>query len=340
MSSLSVCTKLSVLGLVVFALGCQSIKTREDIRGGKTGTSDSATVRPTTPKTPVEPENVGRPPLVDGDEDYEENPAVILPAPPAPVIPKLPKVGIILGGGGALTYGHIGFLKELHKYKVPVHAVAGIEFASPMAGLFAKKGSVNDVEWQMFKLKDDDVFKKSLLGADKKSDVGHMKDFLATAFGNTRVENFSLPFACSSLNIKAQQVYLMNKGNPVDLMSTCLAYPPYFNIHKGNIAALREVTSLANYLRQRGANYIVFVNVLPPPSKVKSYVGDVNSTENVLWTELAVLYSKPFAGVDSVISLDLSKYGITDFSKNREIMNKGADSASKQIKSLSSKWGL
>lgn len=342
MSFLSIFKRCSLIGLLTLAIGCQSIQTREDIkRGDKGAGSTPSASRPGTPKS-SEPENVGRPPLADGDvdESYEENPAVVMPTPPPPSIPKLPKIGIILSGGGALTYGHIGFLKELAKYKVPVHSIAGIEFASPIAGLYARKGSVNDVEWQMFKLKPEDVYKKSFLGTDKRSEVAQMRDFLSTAFNSQRVENFSLPFACPSLNIKAQQVYLLNRGNPVDLMSACLSYPPLFNIHKGSIAALREVSATANYLRQRGANYIVFVNVVPPTNKVSSYVKDVNSAENILWTELAVLYNKPLAGIDTVVHLDVAKYAITDFEKNREIMNKGADSAVKQIKSLSSRWGL
>lgn len=41
---------------------------------------------------------------------------------------KAPKLGVILGGGGVLTYAQIGVLRELDRQKIPVHSIAGIEW--------------------------------------------------------------------------------------------------------------------------------------------------------------------------------------------------------------------
>ncbi|MBO9668775.1 MAG: alpha/beta hydrolase, partial [Bdellovibrio sp.] len=118
------------------------------------------------------------------------------------------------------------------------------------------------------------------------------------------------------------------------------AYPPFFKPFQNNIAAVRDITSLAQYLRQKGANYIVFINVLQAPGGSRPYTLDTAATDNVLWSEIAGLYNKPLPGVDSVVSLDTSDYGIMDFEKRREIMNKGSESAARQLKGLTRKWGL
>ncbi|WP_413559368.1 patatin-like phospholipase family protein [Bdellovibrio sp. HCB209] len=325
----------SLLLTLVFLAGCQNFKTREDIRNATKPTPTTPGSRP-SPQTP-------RPVIEDAGTPYQPDVQVEEPPmpPPAPVIPALPKIAFILGGGGAKTYAHIGFLHELTRSKVPVYAIGGVEFASPMAALYANREQANDVEWQMFKLKDEEIIKKSLLGGvNKNSDISVMREFYGTAFSKVKAEDFRIPFACPSYNFKKNQSLMMNKGGLEQLLSMCMAYPPFFKPYQGNVAAIRDVSALARYLRQKGANFVVFVNVLQAPGGSKPYTLDATATDNVLWSEIAGLYNKPFAGVDTVITLDTGDYGIMDFDKRREIMNKGADSANRQLKTLTRKWGL
>ncbi|MFM6929659.1 MAG: patatin-like phospholipase family protein [Bdellovibrio sp.] len=332
------CSRKNLSGLLALMVlaGCQSIKTREDVRKVPQQPSSRPSVSQTT--QPQYPYQTQRPSEPVSEEPIE---AQMPPPPPAPVIPAMPKIGVILGGGGAKTYAHIGFLHELSRAKVPVYAIGGIEFASPMAALYAHREQANDVEWQMFKLKDDEVIKKSLLGnVNKNNDVSVLKEFYNTAFNRVKAEDMKVPFACPSYNLKRNQVFLMNRGGMEQVLSTCMAYPPFFKPYQGNISAVRDVTATAQYLRQKGANYIVFVNVLQAPGGSKAYTMDASATDNVLWSEIAGSYNKPLPGVDIVVSLDTGDYGIMDFEKRREIMNKGADSAAKQLKTLTRKWGL
>lgn len=338
MSSLSLLKKSSLLLSLLILASCQNLRTRDDIRKATTPKD-----RPgyKTPGQPPVPPSSGTPPLFETDDADEDNQPVTPPPPPAPVIPDMPKIGVILGAGGAKTYAHIGFLHELARAKVPVHAIAGVEFAAPMAALFANKEMANEVEWQMFKLKDEEIVKKSLLGSvNKNAEVTILKDFFSTAFNRAKVDDFRIPFVCPSYNLKKNQTYLMNRGGIDSLMYSCMAYPPFFRPYQGNVSAIRDITATANYLRQKGANFIVFVNVLQGPGGSKPFTLDAQATDNVLWSEVAGLYNKPLPGVDSVVSLDTSSYGIMDFEKRREIMNKGADSAAKQLKTLTRKWGL
>lgn len=332
MSSLSLLKKSSWVCFCFLLASCQTLRTREDVR------KESPSGRPVTP--PQFPESTQEGKYVEQVEEVITPPPPP-PPPPAPVIPAMPKIGIILGAGGAKAYAHIGFLHELMRAKVPVYSIGGIEFAAPMAALYANKEQANDVEWQMFKLKDDEVLKKNLLGAvSKNSEVTILKDFVGNAFSRMRVEDFRIHFACPSYNLKKNQVYLMNRGSLDQLMYSCMAYPPFFKPYQNSISGVRDVTALANYMRSKGANHIVLVNVLQAPGGPRFYTSDSTGTENVLWSEIAGLYNKPFAGVDTVVSLETTSYGIMDFEKRREIMNKGAESAARQIKDLTRKWGL
>lgn len=326
---------------VLFVVGtltaCQGLRTRDEIKTAHPipTTSPAAPVfqnQPSSPGYALTPGASGQVPA------YEPMPNDSLP--PAPVPPnELPHIGIILSGGGARTYGHIGFLQEMARLKIPVHAIAGIEFGAPMAALYANKGLANEVEWQMFKLKDEDLVRKSLLSSNKSNDISSLNDFMRLSFGKLKVEDFRLGFACPALNLSKGQVYLMSRGSVDALLPYCWPYPPLFHPYKSNVSAVREVKMLADYLRSRGANYIIFVNALGGTSK-RAFIGERESTENILWSEVATQYARAQAGVDATISLATEDYGLADFDKRREIMQKGADSSGKSLRALAKRWGL
>jgi len=55
----------------------------------------------------------------------------------APVAAERPKIGLVLGGGGARGAAHIGVLEELERLQVPVDCVAGTSFGALVAGAWA-----------------------------------------------------------------------------------------------------------------------------------------------------------------------------------------------------------
>ncbi len=326
--------KIACLTVLLSLSACQTIHTRDELKGSKPQIS---------PANPVQGASVNNLPT-NSNADSNIVPPFQAPNTPMPVVtapmPAMPKIGVILGAGGAKTYAHIGFLQELTKFKVPLYAIAGIEFGAPIAGLYANKEFANDVEWQMFKIKEEDLLKKGFLsGSQKPTDAKVIEEFAKTNFSKLRVEDFKLPFACPAYNMAKNQVYVMNKGGLDALLPYCWPYPPMFKSYKSNVSAVRDVKVLADFLRSRGANYIVFVNVLNPTQR-KSFVGDADSMENILWTEVAGHYSRSTAGIDAVVTLNTDDYGILDFEKRREIMQKGSVSAEKALTTLVKKWGL
>lgn len=56
---------------------------------------------------------------------------------PVKVTPPRPKVGVVLGGGGAKGAAHIGVLKYLEEMDIPVDYVAGTSMGSIIGGLYA-----------------------------------------------------------------------------------------------------------------------------------------------------------------------------------------------------------
>jgi len=57
-----------------------------------------------------------------------------------------PRVGLVLGGGGARGAAHIGVLKELERLRVPIDAIVGTSMGAIVGGLYASGMSVEELE--------------------------------------------------------------------------------------------------------------------------------------------------------------------------------------------------
>lgn len=332
---------LAILAVFV-AAGCSTLKTRDQVR----------TTTPTgkTPPPYLTPSQPGPNPVVT---PLEPTSVSVVEQAPAPVeIPPpqqqgslnnggIPKVGLILGPGGARTFAEIGVLQEFQREKIPVVGVGGIEWGAPIAALYSGKGLANEAEWQMSKLKSDDIFKKSLMGgAARPVDAHGLDEFLRLAFGHAHAEDGRLSFACPAWNLSKQQVFLMSRGQFDQLLPYCMAYPPALKPWQGNVAAVREVRMVADYLRAHGATVIVLVNVLPAPNMSRPVSGDEGSAESVLWNEVSAFYAKPIPGVDHVIHLPLGKASTMSFDDHRELLQKGAETGAPLVRELAHRLGL
>lgn len=322
--------KIVLLSSMFFLSACTSLRTRQTA-------PPPAKPRPPGVSAPTAPS--AETPMETPAPTEEEAPHVEIPAQ-IPPPPSIPKVGLILGPGGARAFAHIGVLQEFQREKIPVVAVGGIEWGAPIAALYAGKGLANEAEWQMSKLKEDEIRQKSLMGAAKPADVKVMNEFLRLSFGNAKVEGARLPFACPANNLAKNQVFLMNRGGFDQLLPYCLAYPPTFRPWQGNVAAVRDVKILADHLRAKGATVIVLVNVLPAPNPSRPVAGDDGSADSVLWTEIASFYAKPIPGVDHALNVPLGAQTVMSFDQKRELLQKGSESGAPLVRQLARRLGL
>jgi NTE family protein len=324
-------SKIFWLSVSIFSLlSCQTPRSKKDFDG--------------TPKVPAKEgvpsssgatakENEGGEKGLDSNSPMPNDQQPGPPAQPPVITPEnLPKIGLILGPGGAKAFAHIGILHEFEREKIPIHSVAGLEFGAPMAALYSWKGFANDVEWQMMKLKTERL-------ANRWSDPQGTFDFLDLVFQKSKVEDLKLPFACLAHNLAKSQLYVMSRGPLRQLLPYCWPYPPLMKPYASNISGVRDPRMLADYLRSQGANYIVYVNVLAGKQHAP-FVGDKEGLENIVWQEIATSLSKSPQGIDYTIQLNLENFSLVGFDKKREIVQKGAEVGAFAVKALARKLNL
>ena len=57
-----------------------------------------------------------------------------------------PRIGLVLGGGGARGAAHIGVLKELERQRIPIDAIVGTSMGAIVGGLYASGKTPEELE--------------------------------------------------------------------------------------------------------------------------------------------------------------------------------------------------
>jgi NTE family protein len=247
-------------------------------------------------------------------------------APPPPVLPAEkqapPKLGIILGPGGLRTYAEIGFVEELSKAQIPVAAIAGIETGALVAALYANKGQAFEVEWQMFKLKEEDFIHRGLLGQGiSPGKIVDWSDYLEKIFGLAQAEDSKVAFSCPAFSLAKGETLIMSRGAWKSLLPYCLPLYPFFDPYRSNIASTTDLALIAKQLQSKGAEYIVYVDVLGAKG---IYWKPVDSLANAYWTLISRNLMGQSRFVHQVISLNLPNQ-LDDFPQRRAMLQIGRE---------------
>ncbi|MGR8949570.1 MAG: patatin-like phospholipase family protein [Gammaproteobacteria bacterium] len=79
-------------------------------------------------------------------------------AEPTTTVAERPKIGLVLGGGGAKGTSHVGVLKVIEELQVPIDVVAGTSMGAIVGGLYASGMSPDQIEHEMLAMDWKDVF--------------------------------------------------------------------------------------------------------------------------------------------------------------------------------------
>ncbi|PWU14129.1 MAG: hypothetical protein C5B49_13690 [Bdellovibrio sp.] len=327
--SLNLVRIVSLVSLALILISCQSLQRRS---GAPPPPSAPGAAQPPAPPAPPPG------PVVKEFGTEKEVPATPLPPPevsrPAAEAPKL---GVILGPGGLRAYAHAGVLQELHRLRVPIAAIGGLEMGALPAALYAVKPQGFEAEWQMMKLKEEDFSKHGFLTGKQLKDLSEWQDYLQTLFGTARIEDARIPFGCLTVNLQNQQVLMMNRGVMAQALPYCLSFPPFFRAFDRHVAGASQLTAMARYLRQKGATSILYVNVLGEKGRAVLPVGAEGNA--VVWNVTSSSLDLQASSVQETLQVPLVEE-ITAFSRRREMVQKGKESAAKLLPSILQKMGF
>lgn len=337
---------LSILAVAVFLSACQVVQKHESGVGIKSG-SDSVRSRDQgvgvgAGSGVVENQGVGTSdssgPTGASASGVGTSAATESEAPPSLSQAKLPvssksrpRLALILGPGGMRAYAHAGFVQEFAKARIPLSFVVGVEMGALPAALYAHKAQPFDPEWQMMKLKEEDLIKSTLLSRAGAQKVESLAGPLQGIFGQSRIEDSRIPFYCPSYSLSKRQTYLVSRGSYAQNLLYCLGIGPLFEPFQGSGAQPLAISQIAESLKAKGAQLIVYVDLFAENGLEESESG-------WLWGVIQQGIESQLKSVDRVVKVT-GLSGLRDFSRRREMLVKGQEAGKKFVETLQQNYG-
>ncbi|MES2769405.1 MAG: patatin-like phospholipase family protein [Bdellovibrionota bacterium] len=256
--------------------------------------------------------------------------------PPAIPDVKVPKIGIVLGPGGARSYAYIGVLREFEKAKIPIHTIAGLEWGALMGALYSVNGKAHDVEWKASKIPDD-FSKKGLLSSEEPKPFSEVEPYLKTMFGDAKVETGKIPFSCITDNLKNFKSLMIFKGTYKDTLGYCLGQPPITTSKNGWVSSSLQAKYLIDQVAFRGVDYIILVDVVTshyPLAGIK-----VDESTAILWSNINKSINENKKYVHQTIRIPISN-NILDFKSRKEYIQLGERAGKEAAEKITQQFGL
>src|SRR5512135_3300267 len=85
------------------------------------------------------------------------------PVAAKPEPPREPKIALVLGGGGAKGFAHVGVIRVLEQEKIPINMIVGTSVGSLIGGIYASNLNSFELEWTAFSLEKDNILDYAIL---------------------------------------------------------------------------------------------------------------------------------------------------------------------------------
>lgn len=124
-----------------------------------------------------------------------------------------PDVALVLGGGGARGYAHIGVIKALEQAGIPIDLVVGTSAGSMMGAIYADTGSAEELEriamaatfWDYADIANIPLFGGVISG-------NHLEKFLQKNLHSEQFNQLKVPFVAVTTNLIKGDVYTIQAG--------------------------------------------------------------------------------------------------------------------------------
>jgi NTE family protein len=253
-------------------------------------------------------------------------------------------VALVLGGGGAKGFVHLGVLEVLEKNKIPIDLIVGTSAGSIVGALYADNPNIDELKKKLFSLTKWDLIDPSLSSSVYGVAQGwNLRSFLAKSLKNTNIEDLSIPFAAVATSLETNRSVVLNTGPIVPAVHASSALPPLFTpvyiygqhlIDGGATEPVPVVTA-----RRFKPRIVIAVNISSRPEETADY-SQVKLLEGynalgisyraliLAYYELSKLQTKL---ADISISPDVAIFGMFDDDRKEEMYKKGKEAAEKML---------
>lgn len=269
-----------------------------------------------------------------------------------------PRIGLVLSGGGARGFAHIGVLKVLEEAGFSFDFIGGTSMGSIVGGLYASGYTAGEIESLTTEIDWKDLFndevKRRDLPFDERNysgkyigglDFEGYKPVLPLGliegqrieallsritWKSNTIEDFSdLPvsFICLAADVERSQAVVLNNGLLFEAMRASMAIPTVFTPVMIDRRLLVDGGTIRNFpvqdVRDLGADYIIGVDIGTPTKRLSDLRSAVDIINQVIGFRNTETNLEQRAMCDLLLTPDLQGYSSYDFSDPDSLVRLG-----------------
>jgi NTE family protein len=255
--------------------------------------------------------------------------------PKQTAVKKEPKIALVLGGGAAKGFAHVGVIRVLEQEKIPISMVVGTSVGSVIGSLYAANPDSFQLEWIAFKIERNDIFDFSIVYSKLGPVQGvKLESFIDQNIKVKRVEETKIPFYPVATDLNTGETVTLEKGSLARAVHASAAIPGIFVPVQFGSRTLVDggVTDnvACDIARAKGADIVIAVNL---SKDVKNY--QMDSLVDIMAQSISIMMNRAtrgkFSPEDVLIEPDTKGISMFDFSQKKQLMEEGIKSAKAAI---------
>jgi NTE family protein len=250
--------------------------------------------------------------------------------PPKPREGK-PKVALVLGGGAARGFAHVGVIRVLEQEKIPIQLIVGTSVGSLIGALYAADPNSLNLEWLAFSIEKEDIFDYSVVYSKMGPVLGdRLEKFIQTKSKVKNLEQMKIPFYPVATDLNTGQTWVFEKGSVARAVRASSSIPGIFQPVEINGRTYVDGGVTDNLpvdiARAKGADIIIAVNIQKKIDnlQINSLLDVMLQSINIMGRELVLYKCRQY---DILIEPNVGDVGLTDFSQKKRLMEAGMQAA-------------
>lgn len=256
--------------------------------------------------------------------------------PPPPLVAAhapVPRVALVLGGGAARGFAHVGVLRVLEQERIPVDLIVGTSVGSLIGALYAEERNSFELEWTAFQLEKDDLFDYGVMNVVTGMSFAagdRLEKWITEKIKVRNIEDMKVPFAAVATDLNWGTRVVLDRGSVARAVRASSAIPGVFPpvSHVGKLLVDGGVSDNIPIAvaREKGADIVIAVDISENlgNTNIRNIVDVVLQATNIMFA-LNVEHSK--RGADVLVTPRIGDVGMLDFGQKKRCMLAGIDAA-------------
>jgi len=264
-----------------------------------------------------------------------------------PVTPDAvrPKIALVLGGGAARGFAHVGVIRQLEHEKIPIDMIVGTSVGSLIGAIYANDMNSFELEWTAFALEKDDVFDYAILSVFTGMGLAKgdkLEEFLKKKVTVPNIENLKLPFAAVATDLNRGTRVVLDRGSVAKAVHASSSVPGVFAPvdYQGRLLVDGGVVDNLPIAvaREKGADIVIAVDISENVTNfnVTNLIDVMLQSVNIMFSQ-NMEYKKITA--DVLISPKVGDVGMLDFTQKKRCMQAGIEATRQAMPEIMKRIG-